>query len=367
MHPLPTSQVSREEAASELLMRRKGRTTMLGFMQYVWWMPGPFYVGRHTKLICEALDRAVERYLTGVSSFLDISVPFRHGKSDTLTKNGDDLAIVQNADGEACEICQAWDGVIISITGEDANYPSYQQSLNAGCFHPNCRCMAERVDETIDKEDIKRQADTDTPDFERKDDETDTQYRNRMTDEIQAYNEDFSVSPDNQKDKILVTPPTIIPKKSDVEIIRDQIRTANYTKISDLGGGVNKTFRLENGKTVVFKPGDGEHPNRLRTGIIPGEQYMREKAASIIDEILGFNLVPPTEIITYKGSVGSAQLFKDGFLTGEKIERMGKLDEAFKRLPKKTREQWALFDAVTENSDRHIGNFMMKLSGKKQN
>jgi hypothetical protein len=111
---------------------------------------------------------------------------------DTLTNNGDDLAIVQNVDGEACEICQAWDGVIISITGTSDKYPSYQQAMNAGCFHPNCRCMAERIDETIDKAAIKQQAVTPTPDFTRAATEADSAYQNRMTDAVAAYNDRFS-------------------------------------------------------------------------------------------------------------------------------------------------------------------------------
>jgi hypothetical protein len=110
---------------------------------------------------------------------------------DTLTKNGDDLAIVSNADGEACDICNAWDGVIISITGASDKYPSYNQALDAGCFHPNCRCMAERIDETVDKEQVKMQAEAPSPDFARDPDETDSKYRDRMTQEVAAYSEDF--------------------------------------------------------------------------------------------------------------------------------------------------------------------------------
>lgn len=110
---------------------------------------------------------------------------------ETLTKNGDDLAIVQNADGEACDICQAWDDVIISITGASEDYPSYQEALDAGCFHPNCRCMAERVDETIDADEIERQAEAETPNFERGASETDSEYRGRVTDAIAEYSQEF--------------------------------------------------------------------------------------------------------------------------------------------------------------------------------
>jgi len=112
---------------------------------------------------------------------------------DTLTRNGDDLSVIQNVDGDACEICAAWDGVILSITGASQKYPSYNEALDAGWGHPNCRCMAERVDETIDEEAIKQQADTSTPRFDRGVDETDSQYRNRMTEKMAVYSKDFTV------------------------------------------------------------------------------------------------------------------------------------------------------------------------------
>jgi len=86
MRPVPRAAVTKAEAAKELLRRRRARTHLLDFMLFVWWMPTPLIVGRHTRAICEALDRAVERYLAGESSFLDISVPFRHGKSDIVSR-----------------------------------------------------------------------------------------------------------------------------------------------------------------------------------------------------------------------------------------------------------------------------------------
>jgi hypothetical protein len=47
--------------------------------------------------------------------------------------------------------------------------------------------MAERVDETIDAEEIKKQGEAETPDFERREGETDAQYRDRMTNAIGKY------------------------------------------------------------------------------------------------------------------------------------------------------------------------------------
>ena len=76
---------------------------------------------------------------------------------DTLVKNGDDLAIIENVDGDACEVCQEWDGRIISITGRTTGYPSYDKATGGGWGHPNCRCTAERVDETVDAEKLRAQ------------------------------------------------------------------------------------------------------------------------------------------------------------------------------------------------------------------
>lgn len=110
---------------------------------------------------------------------------------DTLVANGDDLAVIENVDGDACEACAAWDGVILSISGASRDYPSYQEAIDAGMFHPQCRCSAERVDETVDEAQITTQAETQTPDFERMEDEKPTAYRDRMTKAVAAYSRGF--------------------------------------------------------------------------------------------------------------------------------------------------------------------------------
>jgi hypothetical protein len=115
----------------------------------------------------------------------------RDSYMDTLVQNGDDLVVIENADGEACDICSAWDGVITSITGSSREYPSYSQATGAGWGHPNCRCTVARVDETIDKEQIEKQAKADTPDLERMPGETDAEYRGRATEGIARYSKAF--------------------------------------------------------------------------------------------------------------------------------------------------------------------------------
>lgn len=61
----------------------------------------------------------------------------RESYIDTLVANEDDLMRIVNV-GETCELCEAWDDLIISITGTNKDYPSYQEALDAGWGHPNC-------------------------------------------------------------------------------------------------------------------------------------------------------------------------------------------------------------------------------------
>jgi predicted phage terminase large subunit-like protein len=58
----------------------------LDFMKLVWAKYDPFVVGHHTVEICKRLDQAVADYRDGKSTFLVITVPFRHGKSDIISR-----------------------------------------------------------------------------------------------------------------------------------------------------------------------------------------------------------------------------------------------------------------------------------------
>lgn len=49
-------------------------------------MPQPFLIGKHTREMCQIIDRAIERFLSGESVFLQIKIPFRHGKSDIVSR-----------------------------------------------------------------------------------------------------------------------------------------------------------------------------------------------------------------------------------------------------------------------------------------
>lgn len=59
------------------------------------------------------------------------------GYVDTMQSYGFELAIVSSHAG-ACPLCEAWEDVVLSVTGEDENYPSLDEAEGAGLFHPRC-------------------------------------------------------------------------------------------------------------------------------------------------------------------------------------------------------------------------------------
>lgn len=62
----------------------------------------------------------------------------RAGFLDSMTQRGKDLVFVSSHYG-SCPLCTPWQGSIVSISGNDPNYPSLQDAINDGLFHPNCK------------------------------------------------------------------------------------------------------------------------------------------------------------------------------------------------------------------------------------
>lgn len=60
------------------------------------------------------------------------------GTANRLVEQGHDLVKVSTHRG-ACELCQPWQGKILSITGKTKGYPTLEEARAAGLFHPNCR------------------------------------------------------------------------------------------------------------------------------------------------------------------------------------------------------------------------------------
>ena len=86
--PIRADRIPAGDLMRRLQARRWARKDLLAFLDFVWWKGSlePFKVGRHTRVIASKLTEGVHRLRNGESSFLDIRVPVRHGKSDLVSR-----------------------------------------------------------------------------------------------------------------------------------------------------------------------------------------------------------------------------------------------------------------------------------------
>ena len=81
---------------------------------------------------------------------------------DTTADLGEDLVKIR-AHGDNCRVCNAWNGLIVSISGKDPRFPALNQAIEAGWHHPNCDCTTAIVLPEIAAEEIDEQAGANTP------------------------------------------------------------------------------------------------------------------------------------------------------------------------------------------------------------
>ena len=60
------------------------------------------------------------------------------GHIDRQVEVGEDLVKVSTI-GTTCPICQRWQGVVLSISGNSPKYHSLEEAKSSGLFHPNCK------------------------------------------------------------------------------------------------------------------------------------------------------------------------------------------------------------------------------------
>lgn len=121
-------------------------------------------VGRASALVAtgsittrDAVKQELEQFANrGITSFVDnagrawdmetyaematltaIERATREGYLDSMHEFGYDLAQISDHYG-ACPICEAWQGVVVSISGTSRSYPSLQEAESSGVFHPRC-------------------------------------------------------------------------------------------------------------------------------------------------------------------------------------------------------------------------------------
>jgi len=68
------------------LIRPICRKSHLNFMQHNWKSMDDFEIGFHTSRICNEIDKAIENFRNGVSSYLSIACPPRQGKSQIVSR-----------------------------------------------------------------------------------------------------------------------------------------------------------------------------------------------------------------------------------------------------------------------------------------
>lgn len=91
--------------------------------------------------IVKFIDRSGREWT--LDSYVDMGIrtgianASRAGFINSMTDRGKDLVFVSAHRG-ACHLCTPWEGKVLSLSGDNTNYPSLQDAMNSGLFHPNC-------------------------------------------------------------------------------------------------------------------------------------------------------------------------------------------------------------------------------------
>ena len=63
---------------------------------------------------------------------------YNNGVVSQMLHKGQDLAYITSYATCQCDICTQWEGKIVSLTGKTEGYPTLDDALAEGMFHPNC-------------------------------------------------------------------------------------------------------------------------------------------------------------------------------------------------------------------------------------
>ena len=81
---VPQANLTREEQ-DEIARQVDAEQSLLAFMSYCWRRPSePLQIGPHTRAISSRLTQAAQDFRVGKSTYLEVVVPFRHGKALAL-------------------------------------------------------------------------------------------------------------------------------------------------------------------------------------------------------------------------------------------------------------------------------------------
>jgi hypothetical protein len=63
---------------------------------------------------------------------------YNNGVVSQMLHKEQDLAYITSYATCQCDICQQWEGKVVSLTGKTEGYPTLDDALGEGMFHPNC-------------------------------------------------------------------------------------------------------------------------------------------------------------------------------------------------------------------------------------
>ena len=108
-----------------------------------------------------------------------------------------------------------------------------------------------------------------------------------------------------------------------------------------------RVFSDDQEVNAIYKPISGERP---LWDFESGNLASRELAAFLVDQTLGFEIVPPTILREGPFGLGALQLWIDDAIF--KPEEISVVSNSLRRI--------ALFDVVVNNTDRKIGHLLFK-------
>ncbi len=144
------------------------------------------------------------------------------------------------------------------------------------------------------------------------------------------------------------------------EAALEMLRTADFLAEKLVPWGSNYTFAVGLGTDEepehigIYKPMAGERP---LWDFPTGTLYLREYAAFLVSQWLGWNLVPPTVIRDGPHGPGSLQLYVEP--TEAQVD-----ERSFWGRETIEIERMVLFDHVTNNADRKIGHCLLDRHGR---
>ena len=163
-----------------------------------------------------------------------------------------------------------------------------------------------------------------------------------------------------------------LPFKSDEEIV-EFLRAAKVKKYKELGQGITRPIKAMLEKDGVranahFQSINMDKPGKteLASGKVEfgfRDSYLFDLAAYELNKMLGLNTIPPMVERKLDGKSGRFQIWVEGVTTREDM-RAKNIEPADQRYWNEQMYRIHVFDALVENTDPNLGNFLIDKDGR---